>query len=202
MNLAVGHRAQGRWPEAEALYEENVELFERVYGPEHTQTLHNASNLAHIYVQRGRYGEAEALHRQVLETRRRVLGPEHPEALASLNNLADALLPLGKLEEAETLYRKSWEAKERVLGGEHADTLITRHGLGRLLKLISAVNGGGGCGNGVIVCNGAVFSEFQANPDHTEAVASASGLPRQQMYSEQKKDPWELRRAPIFRKHN
>ena len=88
---------QGKYPEAEALFSQTLEIQRRVLGPEHPDTLNSMNNLASVYYSQGKYAQAEALDSQILEIRRRVLGPEHPDTLASMNNLANVYYVAGQV---------------------------------------------------------------------------------------------------------
>jgi tetratricopeptide (TPR) repeat protein len=82
---------QGKYSEAEDMYQQTLELRERVLGKEHPDTLTSMDNLALLLIRQGKYGEAEEIHRRTLEIRERperVLGEEHPDTLASIYCLA------------------------------------------------------------------------------------------------------------------
>ena len=80
-NLAVLYESQGRYGEAEPLFEQALQLRREVLGERHPDTLTSLNNLAALYESQGRYGEAEPLYEQALQLRREVLGeqpPRHP----------------------------------------------------------------------------------------------------------------------------
>jgi tetratricopeptide (TPR) repeat protein len=109
-----------------------LELYERVLGPEHPDTLISVNNLAGLYYHQGRYAEAEPLYERALRDRERVLGPEHPDTLSSVNNLALLYNNQGRYAEAEPLYVQGLRDRERVLGPEHPDTLSSVNNLAAL----------------------------------------------------------------------
>ncbi|MEM8873219.1 MAG: tetratricopeptide repeat protein [Planctomycetota bacterium] len=98
--------AQGDYAVAEPLSRRAVEARERVFGPEHPNTLASVNNLAGLLESQGDLSSAEPLYRRALEARERVLGPEHPGTLTSVNNLAGLLESQGDLSSAEPLYRR------------------------------------------------------------------------------------------------
>ena len=128
-NLAIGYSAAGRFEEAIRLWEQVLEVRERVLGPEHLDTLGTRSNLAGGYRDAGRFEETIRLWEQVLEVRERVLGPEHLDTLASRNNLAAGYTDAGRFEDAIRLDEQVVEVRERVLGPEHPSTLRSRNNL-------------------------------------------------------------------------
>ena len=122
-SLARLFEDQGRYGEAEPLYEEAKRIDERVLGPEHPGTLTAVNNLAGLYESQGRYAEAEPLYERALAARERVLGPDHPDTLTSVNNLAYSYDNQGRFAEAESLYQRALAAREGLLGPDHPDTL-------------------------------------------------------------------------------
>ena len=77
------YASQGRYGEAEPLYQRALAASERVLGAEHPDTLVSVNNLAGLYASQGRYGEAEPLYQRALAARERVLGAELPDTLGS-----------------------------------------------------------------------------------------------------------------------
>lgn len=62
-NLALVLRSQGRYGEAEKMHRSELEVREKVLGPEHPSTLTSISNLAGALRSQGKYDEAETMHR-------------------------------------------------------------------------------------------------------------------------------------------
>ncbi|KAJ5851796.1 FabD/lysophospholipase-like protein [Penicillium soppii] len=123
----------GRYREAETMYQIVLEYREGVLGPEHPDTLTSVSNLGLVLNSQGKYEEAEAMHRRDLEGSEKILGPEHPHTLASVNNLGSVLDSQGKYEEAEAMHRRALQDREIVLGPEHPHTLASVNNLGSVL---------------------------------------------------------------------
>ncbi|RPA89516.1 TPR-like protein, partial [Choiromyces venosus 120613-1] len=142
----------GFYGESEAMFHRALEGFEKVFGPDHPDTLTTVNNLASVLKYRGRHGESEAMSRRALEGLEKVLGPDHPHTLASVNNLALVLGPdhpdtlasvnnlasvlkdLGRHGESETMFRRALEGLEKVLGPDHPDTLTSVNNLALVLK--------------------------------------------------------------------
>jgi tetratricopeptide (TPR) repeat protein len=82
---------QGRYGEAEPLYQRALAARERVLGAEHPDTLVSVNNLAGLYERQGRYGEAEPLYQRALEGFRRKLGDAHPHTKIVAANHARCL---------------------------------------------------------------------------------------------------------------
>ncbi|KAE8413586.1 hypothetical protein BDV36DRAFT_27700 [Aspergillus pseudocaelatus] len=117
--------SDGRYHEAEVLYNELMRIHQENYGPEYLSTLSSMANLASTYRNQGRWNEAEKLDVQVMETCKTVLGAEHPDTLTSMGNLASTYQHQGRWNEAEKLVVQVIETRKTVLGAEHPDTLTS-----------------------------------------------------------------------------
>ena len=84
------------YKKAEALYEKDLKIRERVQGEEHPDTATNYYNLARVYECRGEYKKAEELHEKSLQIREKVQGEEHPDTAMSYDILARVYECLGK----------------------------------------------------------------------------------------------------------
>jgi tetratricopeptide (TPR) repeat protein len=118
-------RSDGRYHEAEVLYQELMRINQGKHGLEHPSTLISMANLASTYRYQGRLNEAEKLDVQVMETIKTVLGAEHPDTLTSTANLASTYREQGRWNEAEKLDVQVTETRKTVLGAEHPSTLIS-----------------------------------------------------------------------------
>jgi tetratricopeptide (TPR) repeat protein len=56
------YQSQGRYEEAERLYQQALEVWEEKLGPKHPDTLATVKGLALVYQSQGRYEEAERLY--------------------------------------------------------------------------------------------------------------------------------------------
>ncbi|MGI2909814.1 tetratricopeptide repeat protein, partial [Tolypothrix sp. VBCCA 56010] len=70
--------SQGRYSEAEPLYQKALQLYQRLLGEEHPHVAMSYNNLAALYQSQGRYSEAEPLYQKALQLTQRLLGEEHP----------------------------------------------------------------------------------------------------------------------------
>ncbi len=85
--MALLYEAQGRYAEAEPLYQRSLAIVEKALGPEHPHVATSLNNLARLYRDQGHYAEAEPLYQRSLEIREKALGPEHPDVARSLISL-------------------------------------------------------------------------------------------------------------------
>jgi tetratricopeptide (TPR) repeat protein len=123
---------QGRYGEAEPLYQDALAMAKRLLGDEHPSVARSLNNLASLYDNQGRYGEAEPLYQDALAMKKRLLGDEHPSVATSLNNLASLYKNQGRYGEAEPLYQDALAMRKRLLGDEHPDVATSLNNLASL----------------------------------------------------------------------
>ncbi|KAL8959796.1 MAG: hypothetical protein Q9193_003399 [Seirophora villosa] len=127
--------------EAEQLLADILPAMERVYGPNHIETLRNKGNLGWARFRYGNFEGADSMLLEVAAAREKTLGFMHPSTLLALNNLAVNMhtYPLARLDargsgnEAVALGRKVLAAREELLGPKHIDVLETLGNLGDFL---------------------------------------------------------------------
>ena len=123
MNVANVYRAQGRYQEAEPLYEHNLESKRRVLGAEHPAPS-------------TRWATSPITTRRPAATRRpkpsiarswtvsrRIHGEKAPATISVMNNLANDLALMGRFEEAAPLMQRTLEIKVELYGADHPSTL-------------------------------------------------------------------------------
>ena len=140
LNLSTFLRTQGRYEASELRAMESMQIFERLYGSEHPDTLSASASYAHTIHKLGRYQHATILQRQVLKFREKVLGIRHRATLESLNALGSVLKSLGQYREAEEIHRRELAGKQEVLNeqpddiGMQADVLIAMNNVADVLS--------------------------------------------------------------------
>ncbi|KAH7551714.1 hypothetical protein BM1_09348 [Bipolaris maydis] len=126
-NFALVLERQRRHKETEILHTQGLAITEKLFGPEHPNTLISMENVALVLSRKDQYTEAEAMYQQILDKilkhRENLLGPEHPDTIAIMYNLADSLYAQEEYDEAETIYQQTLERRVNLLGREHPDTL-------------------------------------------------------------------------------
>jgi tetratricopeptide (TPR) repeat protein len=86
-NLGLIYWEQGRYAEAEPLYQQSLRIYEAL-GPEHYGVAYVLNNLANLYKDQSKYAEAERLYQRALRIQEKARGPDHPQVAAYLNSLA------------------------------------------------------------------------------------------------------------------
>lgn len=102
--LATLHAKQGKYEQAEALYQQALHILEHVLGSDHPDLISPLNNLAIFYTEQGNYEQAELSYRQVLQICKQALGANHPDMARPLHGLAILYTEQGKYEQAEPLY--------------------------------------------------------------------------------------------------
>ena len=97
-------RSQGRYADAEPLYQRALAIREKVLGPEHPDVATSLNNLAALYHAQGRYADAEPLFQRALAIQEKALGPEHPDVATVRKNYAALLRATNR--DAEAARRK------------------------------------------------------------------------------------------------
>ncbi|MGE3165951.1 MAG: tetratricopeptide repeat protein [Planctomycetota bacterium] len=122
---------RGKFDEALAVLERQVELRRRLYGNGGRETIQARNVVGMTLRGMGRNAEAAALYRELMNDAERLVGPEDPLRLRLMNNLAVALGMLGEQEEGMALLERVWQGYCRVLGPGHDHTLGTMANLAR-----------------------------------------------------------------------
>ncbi len=123
---------QGRYSEAEPLYERSLSIREQQLGADHPTVASSLNNLAELYQSQGRYSEAELLSKRSLSIFEQQLGADHPTIATSLNNLAELYQSQGRYSEAELLSKRSLSIFEQQLGADHPTVATSLNNLALL----------------------------------------------------------------------
>ena len=94
----------GKYAEATALAQAQVESLEKKFGPAHRDVGAALNNLAQAYGNQGRDGEAEPLFKRAIAILEKTVGPDSPEIAAVLNNLAALYQRQQRYADAEPLF--------------------------------------------------------------------------------------------------
>jgi tetratricopeptide (TPR) repeat protein len=123
---------QGKYAEAEPLFQRALRIREKALGPDHTDVATVLNNLALLYDHQSKYASAEPLYERALHIDEKVLGTEHPGVARDLNNLATLYFHQGKYAEAEPLYQRAFSIDEKAFGPYSSEVAIDLDNLGFL----------------------------------------------------------------------
>ncbi|MGZ8361672.1 MAG: tetratricopeptide repeat protein, partial [Allosphingosinicella sp.] len=114
----------GRHAEAEPLWRQAIDAFERQYGADYHARWNAIGILGNTISLAGRAAEAVPLMVEVLAHMERTTGPDSIDTLRAANNLAVTYWSLGRLVEAEPLFARALAGRERLLGPDDPATLM------------------------------------------------------------------------------
>ncbi len=127
--LAKASENLGNEPEAETLYNQEIDVY-RNSGQDFGGTAgFPLSGLATLRYDQGRYAESIAYMEKALEIERRNFPVDHPDLLDAEYNYAVTLEQDHKAPQAEPVFRQLLASYRRILGPEHSDTYAAQQGL-------------------------------------------------------------------------
>jgi serine/threonine protein kinase/tetratricopeptide (TPR) repeat protein len=127
--------AQGRYPDAERLYRESLEIFERLLQPNDPRIGSSLNNLAETRRALGQADEAAALYERAIAIQSAALGADAEPVAQAVNNLAIVRVDQGRLADAEALFRRALDSRRRTLGPRHPKTASAICNLGGLYDM-------------------------------------------------------------------
>lgn len=133
-NAGITLSQLGRFDEAEKMLGEALEMWTRVFGPDHGNVAKVELALATIDRKNNRFAAAEKRYQSVLAIWTKTHGPRSTNVAFGLNNLGNAYLEQGELERAEKTYRQALEIFESKAGKDHPNVAMTLANLGRCLS--------------------------------------------------------------------
>ena len=133
-NLAGLYFSQGRYAEAEPLFQQSLAIRKQQLGDNHPSVANSLNCLALLYTSQGRYAEAEPLYQQSLAITKQQLGDNHPSVATILNNLAAFYRNQGQYAEAESLYQQSLAIRKQQLGDNHPSVATSLNNLAVLYE--------------------------------------------------------------------
>jgi tetratricopeptide (TPR) repeat protein len=134
ITFGMFYHDQGRYKDAEMMYNRAMAGYEKAWGPEHTSTLNTVNNLGILYIDQGRHSDAEMMYNRALAGYEKALGPEHTSTLNTVNNLGILYADQGRHSDAEMMYNRALAGYEKAWGPEHTSTLDIINNLGNLFK--------------------------------------------------------------------
>src|SRR4030095_5929464 len=100
--LAERCSKEGRYGEAESLYQKAIGISESTFG-HNSETAGLLNDLVLTLRSQAKYGEAESLYRKALEINQNLLGAKHTKVATILHNLGEVCRYQGKFAEAHRL---------------------------------------------------------------------------------------------------
>ncbi|MGL5631876.1 MAG: tetratricopeptide repeat protein [Azovibrio sp.] len=141
-SLGSIYQRQERAKELEAVYLRALNIWEKKFGPDHSEVADILNKLGVFYGKQERYTEAEELHLQALARQEKIAASTREESAItlvsmSLNHLGDLYTHQERYAEAEARYLQNIELSEKIFGPDYPFSYVT---LKRLANLYSKTN--------------------------------------------------------------
>src|SRR5262245_58909594 len=131
---ALCHKRLAHGAEAERLYRQVIEIFEKVSGANSLDVAVALDNLATLYAENGRLTEAEQLRLRALGIFKAKLDPESPHIATALQNLATLYQLQGRLPEAQERFLEAFALLEKVFGPDSREVGVISDNLAGLYR--------------------------------------------------------------------
>lgn len=118
---------QGRYNEAERLYQDVLKLSIQRFGEGHAALMSPLGDLANFFYGRRRYLEAEPLLQQLIELRSHHQSAHHPDVADVIAQLANTYRYQHRHTEADQCYQKALTILSQALGEDHPRTQELTH---------------------------------------------------------------------------
>jgi len=100
-DLATLHQSLGNMKEAEAMYEQLLPLWEKIFGKNNENYILTLRNLAIVYQSVARYEKAELAFKERLSLAEKALGKRHEDYADALGGLANTYYYMANYEKSE-----------------------------------------------------------------------------------------------------
>jgi tetratricopeptide (TPR) repeat protein len=115
-NMARLRQAQGRYPEAEQLFNRALAIAETERGRQHPDAAICLSNIAGLLQMEEKNAEAEAAYQESVAILEAAFGPEHESVGRVLANYAGLLRKMGRTDEADVAEARARAIREKARG--------------------------------------------------------------------------------------
>jgi CHAT domain-containing protein/Tfp pilus assembly protein PilF len=129
---AASFQQQGKLPEAEAVFEQALEIDEARSQPNDVDVNKDRHALAEVYYEESKFKDAERMLEESLTSEERTLGLIHPDLLTDLNSLGLLYANQGEVQKAEALLKRALDIEEQTVPADHPDLAQALHNLGGL----------------------------------------------------------------------
>ena len=134
---AVSLRADGKYPQAEAVALQALAVMEKAVGKGHPDVANLLNNLGSIYTDTGDYTAAEPIYQRSIRILAEVAGEDadlQRLRVQSRNNLATLYRMQGRYAEAEPVFKTALALAKKSFGPEDLEVSTTLNNLGVLYK--------------------------------------------------------------------
>jgi tetratricopeptide (TPR) repeat protein len=132
--LANTHFYTGRHDRSQALNLRALDIYRRLFGPQHPHVADTLINLGAIEFERGDFAASERLFREGLAITEAWHGPDHFRTANNLTMLGRTLVRLDRHPEAEAVLVRALAGRERAYGPQHSSVASTLNELGTIAR--------------------------------------------------------------------
>ncbi len=122
-NLGSALEMQGKSAEAEPLYQQSLDGFERSVGLDHPAMATTAANLARVAAAQKDWDAATVAYKHILNIQEKTLGYSDPTFGKTLSELADVYVKQEKYSLADPIYRRALAIHVKALGRDDPQSL-------------------------------------------------------------------------------
>ena len=109
-NVAYNLNAQGKYAQAQPLYEKALEIRRRLLTDDHPDTANSYNNVAANLNAQGKYAQAQPLYEKALEIHRRLLTDDHPDTAEATTTWRPTSTPRGSTPRPSRCTRRRWRS--------------------------------------------------------------------------------------------
>lgn len=128
-------KSQGRFEEAQLVYEVVLAMRTKCLGLHHHDTLWTLVDYADNLKSQSKYDESRRVYKDAIDHLKEQLGELHPETLWASDGLGDLYAKTYQLQKAEEILSWVLQARVKALGGCHHNTMRTMHNLANVYFL-------------------------------------------------------------------
>ena len=133
-DAAIYERYKGNYEGACKFAEDAFNLYGRLLGEDHDDTISAASNLTDVLSYTNQLERLLNIDKKVFEKRKEKLGEDHPDTIIAMRKLGVAYTLLERKEEAMDMDKRVLEKCIKVFGHEHIETLKAKNNYAAILR--------------------------------------------------------------------
>ena len=124
----------GRMALAREFFQNAMEIYERIYGSEHSRIAQILNNLAMVYNNQIDHIKAWDCMYRAIEIDEKIYGAEHPSVARDLNNIGMLFKDMGDYPRALEKLKRSLQINEKIYGSEHPQIAINLNNIANVLQ--------------------------------------------------------------------
>jgi len=131
-------RTSGDFIKAKELASRALRVSEKIYGPDHVESVEILYTLASMHHWKRFYDESREFLEKALKINEEEYGPEHLKVAEGLDRMGGFFGDTGQLKSARTHYERALAIREKLLGPDHQDIVKSLFNLRSVLNKMGA----------------------------------------------------------------